>query len=127
MASQIPARALIVPHRAAIPQLRPSVPVTWGLDRRYVCGLALKLLDRVSRLRRGVRNPIPGAYAFLLPAPALAAAAAALVLPGLAARAAGGIPRSPAKLLGQRIMVALPGTTADPAVLRRIRAGEVGG
>ena len=37
------------------------------------------------------------------------------------------IPRSPAKLLGQRIMVALPGTTVDPAVLRRIRAGEVGG
>ena len=63
----------------------------------------------------------------MLPAPALAAAAAALVLPGIAARSAGAVPNSSAKLLGQRIMVALPGTSASPEVLRQIRAGEVGG
>src|SRR5205085_3720127 len=34
--------------------------------------------------------------------------------------------QSPAKLLGQRIMVALPGTTASPGLLNRIRAGQVG-
>jgi beta-N-acetylhexosaminidase len=89
--------------------------------------LALKLHRRLSRFGRGVTNPIHGAYAFLLPAPALAAAAAALVLPGLAARASVGIPKSPAKLLGQRIMVALPGATASSEVLRQVRAGEVGG
>jgi beta-N-acetylhexosaminidase len=36
------------------------------------------------------------------------------------------IPSSPAKLLGQRIMVGLPGITADAALLSRIRAGRVG-
>jgi beta-N-acetylhexosaminidase len=57
----------------------------------------------------------------------LAAFAAALAPPGGAARLAAAIPRSPAKLLGQRIMVAIPGTTASPAVLRRVRAGQIGG
>jgi beta-N-acetylhexosaminidase len=62
----------------------------------------------------------------LLPAPALVATAAALVLPALAGRTVAGIPRSAAKLLGQRIMVAVPGITASPALLTRVRAGQVG-
>jgi beta-N-acetylhexosaminidase len=95
-------------------------------DPRYVCGLALTLPRRLSLLRRGDGNRIQDAYAFVLPAPALAAAAAALVLPGLAARSAAAVPKSPAKLLGQRVMVALPGTSASAGLLRRIRAGEVG-
>lgn len=36
------------------------------------------------------------------------------------------IPRSTAKLLGQRIMVGVSGTSADPALLARVRAGRVG-
>jgi beta-N-acetylhexosaminidase len=36
------------------------------------------------------------------------------------------VPGSAAKLLGQRIMVGLQGTTADPGTLARVRAGEVG-
>jgi beta-N-acetylhexosaminidase len=40
--------------------------------------------------------------------------------------AEGPIPSSPAKLLGQRIMVGLPGPRARPALLRSIREGEVG-
>ncbi len=93
---------------------------------RYVCGLALKLHRRLSFFRRGDASRIQGAYTFVLPAPAMVAAAAALVLPGMAARSAAAIPQSPAKLLGQRVMVALPGTTASAGLLRRIRAGEVG-
>lgn len=62
-----------------------------------------------------------------LPLLVLAAFAAALAPPGGATRAALVVPQSPAKLLGQRIMVALPGTTASRAVLRRVRAGDVGG
>jgi beta-N-acetylhexosaminidase len=88
--------------------------------------LALKLHRRPSSLRGRDASRIQGAYTFVLPAPALAAAAAALVLPGLAARSAAAVPHSPAKLLGQRVMVALPGTTASAGLLRRIRAGEVG-
>lgn len=56
----------------------------------------------------------------------LAALAASVMPPGTVAPATA-IPSSPAKLLGQRIMMALPGTTASPAVLRRVRAGKVGG
>lgn len=36
------------------------------------------------------------------------------------------VPSSPAKLLGQRIMVGLQGPTADSSTLARIRAGQVG-
>jgi beta-N-acetylhexosaminidase len=56
----------------------------------------------------------------------LAAFAATLAPSAGAARSAAAVPQSPAKLLGQRIMVALPGTTASPGLLRRIRAGQVG-
>lgn len=61
-----------------------------------------------------------------LPLLVLAAFAATIVPPGALARTTT-VPKSPKKLLGQRIMIALPGTTASPAVLRRVRAGEVGG
>ena len=43
-----------------------------------------------------------------------------------AARSSVSVPSSPAKLLGQRIMVGLPGTSADAALLAQIRAGRVG-
>jgi beta-N-acetylhexosaminidase len=36
------------------------------------------------------------------------------------------VPRSSVKLLGQRIMVGLTGTSADPALLDQVRAGRVG-
>jgi beta-N-acetylhexosaminidase len=36
------------------------------------------------------------------------------------------VPSSAAKLLGQRIMVGLPATSADPGLLRRVRQGRVG-
>lgn len=36
------------------------------------------------------------------------------------------LPASDAKLLGQRIMVGMDGTSASPALLARVRAGEVG-
>ncbi|MHB8691707.1 MAG: glycoside hydrolase family 3 N-terminal domain-containing protein [Solirubrobacteraceae bacterium] len=36
------------------------------------------------------------------------------------------VPRSPAKLLGQRVMVGLPGLTASPGLLGQIRRGEIG-
>jgi beta-N-acetylhexosaminidase len=72
-----------------------------GLNRRYLCAVPLPLL-------------------------VLAAFAATLAPGGGAARSPVAIPQSSAKLLGQRIMVALPGTTASPGLLRRIRAGQVG-
>ncbi len=37
-----------------------------------------------------------------------------------------GAPTSPVKLLGQRIMIGLPGTSADAGLLRRVRQGRVG-
>ena len=37
-----------------------------------------------------------------------------------------GPPTSAAKLLGQRVMVGLPGLAASPALLGRIRRGEIG-
>lgn len=61
-----------------------------------------------------------------LPLLVLAAFAAALAPSAGVARSAATIPQSQAKLLGQRIMVALPGPTASPGLLRRIRAGQVG-
>lgn len=63
-----------------------------------------------------------------LPLLVLAAFAAALAPPAGHARFAAAIPQSLSKLLGQRIMIALPGTTtASPSVLRQVRAGQVGG
>ena len=58
-----------------------------------------------------------------------AIAAAVLSLPspsGGAAAKASTSPSSTAKLLGQRIMVGFPGTTAPPALLSSVRAGQVG-
>lgn len=57
-------------------------------------------------------------------AAAAVALAAALPTPPVGASAA--TPSSPAKLLGQRIMVSFSGTSASPALLARIRAGQVG-
>jgi beta-N-acetylhexosaminidase len=57
---------------------------------------------------------------------AVAAAAVAAALPPPPTVATAATPSSPAKLLGQRIMVGFPGTTAPAAVLARIRAGQVG-
>lgn len=54
------------------------------------------------------------------PAPSSGAAAPGPSKPGVS------IPSSDAKLLGQRIMVGLDGTSADSGLLARIRAGEVG-
>jgi beta-N-acetylhexosaminidase len=61
-----------------------------------------------------------------------AATAAGAVTTASAATAASPTPPATAaapattRLLGQRIMVGLPGTTASPALLRQIRAGQVG-
>jgi beta-N-acetylhexosaminidase len=57
---------------------------------------------------------------------ALVAASVAAALPAPPIAAAAKTPSSPAKLLGQRIMVGFPGTTAPMTVLNRIRAGQVG-
>ena len=56
------------------------------------------------------------------------AAATAKPPAGAAAKppAAFPVPRSAEKLLGQRIMVGFSGTTASPALLRAVRAGQVG-
>jgi beta-N-acetylhexosaminidase len=42
------------------------------------------------------------------------------------ATAAGPVPSSPMKLLGQRVMVGMIGTSPDAALLRRVREGRVG-
>jgi beta-N-acetylhexosaminidase len=57
---------------------------------------------------------------------ALAAATLAAALPTPPIGSAAAPPSSAAKLLGQRIMVGFPGTTAPAALLTRIRAGQVG-
>jgi beta-N-acetylhexosaminidase len=57
---------------------------------------------------------------------ALAAAALAAALPAPPTVATAATPSSSAKLLGQRIMVGFPGSTAPAALLARIRAGQVG-
>jgi beta-N-acetylhexosaminidase len=57
---------------------------------------------------------------------AVAAAVLAASLPAAPVPAAARTPSSPAKLLGQRLMVGFPGTTAPASVLSRIRAGQVG-
>jgi len=70
---------------------------------------------------------------------ALTAVVAALTLTGVLAshrrsyapapaRAAAAVPvpRSPVKLLGQRIMVGVSGTSPSAALLRSVRAGDVG-
>lgn len=90
---------LIVPHRTA--------PTLGGGAACRVC------------IRRYV-------YEVPLPLLVVAAFAAALTPSGGAARVAVALPQSPARLLGQRIMVGLPGATASPGLLRRIRAGQVG-
>jgi beta-N-acetylhexosaminidase len=46
--------------------------------------------------------------------------------PGKSGAAQIPLPASSSKLLGQRIMVGLPGRAADAALLRRVRRGEVG-
>jgi beta-N-acetylhexosaminidase len=55
-----------------------------------------------------------------------AIAAAVLSLPAPSGGMAANSGSSSAKLLGQRIMVGFSGTTAPPALLRRVRAGQVG-
>jgi beta-N-acetylhexosaminidase len=46
---------------------------------------------------------------------------------GLAAAPAGAASPTPAELVGQRLVVAITGTRANPHILARIRAGQVGG
>jgi beta-N-acetylhexosaminidase len=57
---------------------------------------------------------------------ALAAAAVVAALPSPPTVATAPTPSSPTKLLGQRIMVGFPGTSAPAALLARIKAGQVG-
>jgi beta-N-acetylhexosaminidase len=56
---------------------------------------------------------------------AIAAASAAALNPAPAA-ARSAVPSSPARLLGQRIMVAFPGTAPTRSLLERVRDGQVG-
>ncbi|MFL5823024.1 MAG: glycoside hydrolase family 3 N-terminal domain-containing protein [Solirubrobacteraceae bacterium] len=68
----------------------------------------------------------------VLPAAALSAGAALSALPARATTPAPAshtrsrVPRSPGRLLGQRIMVGFPGTTPTRSLLNRVRTGQVG-
>jgi beta-N-acetylhexosaminidase len=55
------------------------------------------------------------------------AVCAAACASGLEATAAEAAPPTPAELVGQRLVVAMTGTRANPQILARIRAGQVGG
>jgi beta-N-acetylhexosaminidase len=64
---------------------------------------------------------VAASVAAALPAPPTVAVAAKAPRVAVA-----NTPSSAAKLLGQRIMVGFPGTTAPPALLARVKAGQVG-
>jgi beta-N-acetylhexosaminidase len=66
-------------------------------------------------------SPTAWVAAVRIPAPPPTGAAAPAPAPPTI-----GLPASDAKLLGQRIMVGFDGTSADPGLLARIRAGQVG-
>ena len=109
---------------------RPRTSVTWdGSSLAPLLNRMGSLLPRNwhSHARHGSRQPAPRDFSL-----AAAMAAAAIVdRPAQGCACARAVASAPApttsELVGQRLMVAMKGTRPSPALLGRIRRGEIGG